>query len=767
MLADVLESKRDQVEHDLEYLEASTEWSVLPISDRRKRLDWFVGDLIGALRRGWVDDATQPLAQAAPGLDPVLELRERELVRDYVIKEVEQRHLDASPSESAIVADWVAKVDRDRLREENRRLRALLDGVQESAALIAPDGRILYANRMALRHLRTRIGVPIGEIIGRTPAEMGVPGELVVGRSIAELVPLARAHESVATTAWGRAYEEKFDAVYESDGTVSAVAMIVRDVHSRKLAETRMELLTKLAALPAMVEYDEVAKALVEVPIPEFADWCAITNIENNRIIGRTFLAHRDPNAAALRDVILHAQPAWDRHPLWQEMLTHGFQLLTEVSDDLLRRLTGDDRQYRVMSKLGIRSAMVVPLVSRGQIKGIMTLAYTKQSGRRYGRDDPPMAEELALHVARTFETARLMKDLMASEARFRVAIAGARTIVYEQDLSLRYVWYYNPVVPVNLLGKTHEEALPPDEAAMLTAAKRHVLEVGEGMREEMDFTFGGKELRHYREAIEPLRDHTGKIVGVIGAATDITEQQRTLKRLAEALDFRERMMGILSHDLRNPLNAVIMTADLLLGPKDLPPATRNQLLRLRRAAGRMQEMIGKLLDFTSARFMGKIPVSRVPADLGDVARAAFDEVNVLCPGQALNLDVRGDTRGEWDPSRMSQTLINLVTNAVAYGQSGTAVQITVDGEGRDDVVVKVHNRGPAMSADLIAELFEPFHRGVPQDRSPAGLGLGLYIVKQIVLAHDGKVDVESTDKEGTTFTLRLPRQRRPAVAPG
>ncbi len=766
MLADVLESKRDQVEHDLEYLEANTEWSVLPIVDRRKRLDTFVGDLIGALRRGWVDDATQPLAQAGPGPDPVLELRERELVRDYVINEIEQRHLDASPSESAIVADWVGKMDRDRLREENRRLRALLDGVQESAALLAPDGRILYGNRMALGRLRARIGVPLGEIIGRTPAELGVPGELVVGRAIDELVPLARAHESVATTAWGRAYEERFDAVYEPDGAVSAIAVIVRDVHNRKLAETRMDLLTKLAALPAMMGYEEVAKALVEVPIPEFADWCAITNIDNNRI-GRTFLAHRDPAAAALRDVILHSQPAWDRHPLWQEMLTHGFQLLTEVSDDLLRRLTGDDEQYRMLSQLGIRSAMVVPLVSRGQITGIMTLAYTKQSGRRYGRDDPSIAEELALHAARTFENARLMKDLMATEARFRVAIAGARTIVYEQDLSLRYVWYYNPVVPVNLVGKTHEEALPPDEAAMLTAAKRHVLEVGEGMREEMDFTFGGKELRHYREAIEPLRDHTGKIVGVIGAATDITEQQRTLKRLAEALDFRERMMGILSHDLRNPINAVIMTADLLLGPQDLPPVTRNHLLRLRRAAGRMQEMIGKLLDFTSARFMGKIPVSRVPADLGDVARAAFDEMNVLCPDQALNLDVRGDTRGEWDPSRMSQTLINLVTNAIAYGQSGTAVQITIDGEGRDDVVVKVHNHGPAMPADLIAEVFEPFRRGVPQDRSPGGLGLGLYIVQQIVLAHDGKIDVDSTETEGTTFTLRLPRRRRPDAAPG
>ena len=87
-----------------------------------------------------------------------------------------------------------------------------------------------------------------------------------------------------------------------------------------------------------------------------------------------------------------------------------------------------------------------------------MTFAYTAESGRRYGRDDPPVAEEIALHAAHAFENARLMKDLKASETRFRIALAGARTAVYEQDTSLRYVWYYNPLVRSDLLGKTDEQ---------------------------------------------------------------------------------------------------------------------------------------------------------------------------------------------------------------------------------------------------------------------------------------------------------------------
>ena len=105
----------------------------------------------------------------------------------------------------------------------------------------------------------------------------------------------------------------------------------------------------------------------------------------------------------------------------------------------------------------------------------------------------------------------------------------------------------------------------------------------------------------------------------------------------------------------------------------------------------------------------------------------------------------------------MSQTITNLVGNAIAYGERGAPVDIAIEGDGRD-VELKVHNHGPPIPAELMPVLFEPFRRGVPEDRSPRGLGLGLYIVQQIVLAHDGSIGVDSTAQDGTTFTLHLPR---------
>jgi PAS domain S-box-containing protein len=761
MLADVLDGARDHLVGELERRAMLTEpTGLLTAGGRRDRLDALVQELIETLRGGLHRQERSPLG----GTDATREEGERELVKRYVIEKIEQKQLDASPRETALVAEWAGHGERERIAEQNRRLRALLDRVQQSAVLLSPDGRILYGNLHALQSLHDYVGISGREVIGKTPAELGVPDDLVAGhKPTGELLSMACARASFETTAGGRAKETQLDAVYRPDGTVGAIGVVIRDVHERKLTQLRLTLLTKLSTLVGLRDRRDVAEALVQVPIPELADWCIVNLVENGQI-QRTYVGHRNPAKTYLRDALMKVIPR-DNHPLWQEMLTGGFQLLTEVSDDLLRKLTDNDEQYRMMAQVGLRSLMVVPMVSRGKVSGIITCGYTAESNRRYGRDDPPLIEEVALHAAHAFENARLVKELKASEARFRVALAGARTAVYEQDTSLRYVWCYNPMATCDLVGKTQEEAYPPDEAALLTRVKRRALERGETVSEEMDLTFGGPERRHYREAIEPIRNQAGKIVGIIGAATDLTDQQQTRHQLTDELDFRERMMGILGHDLRGPLTAITMAGDLLLRRSDLSGAPHDQVQRIRRASARMKEMIDTLLDFTRARFLGRIPVSPVPADLGEIARGAVDELHTIWPDYPIDVDVHGDPRGEWDPARMAQTVCNLVSNAITYGQRGTTVQVSVNGDG-GEAELKVHNDGPPIPPELIPELFHPFHRGAPDDRSPWGMGLGLYIVDQLVQAHDGTVAVQSTAEEGTTFTVRLPRAHAPAPQP-
>ncbi len=759
MLADVLDADRDHVIDELERRAAVIEGPGMPAVGRRERIQAYVGELIEALRCGGFDPKTPPTATGV--VDPAFERQERELLCGYAFEQIERHPGPTSREERTIVSQWASVSDRRRLLEQNRRLRALLDGIDEGTAVLAPDGRILYVNRRTAHVLHEACGVAPEEIVGRTPAEIEVPSELGIARPTEELLSLARAKDSFEVVVWGRAKEIRYEALYEPDGRVGAIAVVTKDVQPSKVAESRIGLLSKVGSLIGTVEYDEAAPALAHVPIPELADWCAVNVIHDKRIRS-TFIAQRDPAKAPIRDALMKIAPEWDRHPLWQEMLTAGFQLLGEVSDDLLRRLAISDEMYRLLAMVGIRSMMVVPVTSRGQIAGIMTLVYTEESGRRYGRFDPELAEEMAVHAAHIVENARLMKDLKSSEGRFRMALAGARTAVFEQDRALRYVFYYNPASPHPMAGKIHKEMFPPKQAEQLDAMKTRVLQTGESAFEELDLNLGGGELRHYLEALEPLRDRFGKVVGVVGSATDITEQRHTQQQLEEALEFRERMMGILGHDLRTPLSTIMMAEGLLLRRSDLTGEAREHVLRVRHAADRMQEMIGTLLDFTRARFLGRVPVSPAPADMGEIARGVVDELHVAWPSHRLELEVRGDSHGQWDSGRAAQVISNLVGNAITYGDPDTPINVSVDGTG-DEMILKVANHGQPIPADLLPVLFEPFRRGAPEDRSPRGLGLGLYIVQQIVLAHDGNIYVESTAQGGTTFTVRLPRA--PAAA--
>lgn len=749
MLADVLVETRTRLVDELERRVALAESIEVPSAGRRARLAYLVDDLIQELRRG----ATKtPLAVAST--DPAeIQRTERALVLRHLVEEIEQGHVDASASEVALVSDWSEQAERRRLEETLRWRSTLLDDIDVKAAIIAPDARVLYVNENTARWVHAVTSAPRDEILGKTTAELGIRDVAGLNRSLDEVLSLARVRDSVEANVLGRTTEFRFDAAYGPDGQVVAVFVVGNDIHDRKLAQRRLDILAKLSALGGSPGPSEAGQALASVPIPELADWCVVNLVSSGRING-TFVAGRSatgPLTEALRNVM----PQFESHPLWRELLTSGFQLLAEVSDDLARRLTTPD-QYELFKQLGVRSLMVVPIVSRGQVAGIITLAYTENSMRRYGRDDQAIAEEMALHAAHILENARLVKQLRQSDARFRIALASARTIIYEQDASLRYRFYYNPLSTFSPLGQRQEDAFPRPVAEKLSVIKQRVLDTGERASEEMEIQLGDGDTRWYRQSVEPLRSRSGHIVGVIGAATDITEQHDTQLQLAEALTYRERLMSILGHDLRTPLTAIGLANALLLR-EQLSPGAREQVLRIRHAADRMKEMIGTLMDFTRIRAGGGMPVSLVPAEMGAIFHAVLDEIAAGSPGATFDLDLQDSLVGVWDPDRIAQVFSNLLNNALTHGTQGAPIQIIARGDAAT-VTFEIRNQGPPIPAEDLPHIFEPFRRVETTERAAEGLGLGLHIAREIVQAHGGELSVESTPDEGTTFTVRLPR---------
>jgi signal transduction histidine kinase len=168
--------------------------------------------------------------------------------------------------------------------------------------------------------------------------------------------------------------------------------------------------------------------------------------------------------------------------------------------------------------------------------------------------------------------------------------------------------------------------------------------------------------------------------------------------------------------------------------------------------------MVHDLLDYTRTTNGRKLPLARREADLLALCQQVIDNMQVLYPQRAVHLSSTGDTRGSFDPDRAGQAITNLVSNALRYSPPASAVQISLAGDGAE-VVLEVHNDGPAIAPDLLPRIFEAFERGKHDEAgSRAGLGLGLYIVQQIVEAHGATLTVRSIEGDGTTFTVRWPR---------
>jgi PAS domain S-box-containing protein len=545
----------------------------------------------------------------------------------------------------------------------------------------------------------------------------------------------------------------------------SRLRTLVGELGGKRSAEQRrLELLSKVSMLVGNLDPEELLPKIAELSIPELADWCAVDvrSRDETEQVRRVYVAHRDPGKTALAAELRQFAPC--RAPFgWKDLMEGRSLLFADVPNEVLCTKAQDPGYRAPAGRLGFLSLIAVPLRLRDATVAVMSFATTVESGRRYGPEDLALAEELARRAADLIDRVRLHAELKASEARFRIALAAARVAVFEQDRELRYRWHYNSIMGIDAAGKTHDDIFPASEADALTAVKRRVIDTGEPVRGQMRLTFGGKPCV-VSAVMEPVRDERGTIVGVIGAATDITDEKRAQESLAQAVTFREQLMGILGHDLRNPLGAILAATALLLRRRDLPSPAIDHVERIDRAARRMAEMIRTVLDFTQVRFHGSLPVWRVPTDLAEVARAVVDELRATEPGRAIEIEVDGDAHGNWDPARLGQVVSNLVGNALVHGAPGEPVRLSIEVIG-NDVWLSVHNAGAAIAPDERAALFEPFHRGaaVHGGAQGRGLGLGLYIVRQIVLAHDGAITVDSTPDDGTTFTVRLPRTIRAA----
>jgi len=257
-----------------------------------------------------------------------------------------------------------------------------------------------------------------------------------------------------------------------------------------------------------------------------------------------------------------------------------------------------------------------------------------------------------------------------------------------------------------------------------------------------------GGEFRLELRAGEHWLSATGRVVregrgpaSIVGTLQDITAQKA-------ALEERELRLGEVAHDLLNPLSAIRLGIHIVrLGGPRVP----EMLSRLDVLIGAVERIVADLLDFTRSRLGAP---EHATVALADVCRSVIADASVVHPGRDIVLDVHDDPVGDWDGERLRQVVRNLIANALQHGDPHTAVEVSLVGFG-DRAVISVVNRGPPVPDEVRAHLFEPFRRG---RSTGTGVGLGLYIVKRIVEAHGGSVEM-SSDESRTVFRVALPKR--------
>jgi sigma-B regulation protein RsbU (phosphoserine phosphatase) len=262
-------------------------------------------------------------------------------------------------------------------------------------------------------------------------------------------------------------------------------------------------------------------------------------------------------------------------------------------------------------------------------------------------------------------------------------------------------------------------------------------------------------------------REHLGRVVHELAlfVAQDRHAYERELVRarkqaemlLAEQQDrtlFAEQMVGIVSHDLRNPLSALSMGIESLdrLG---LDARQAMVVASLDRSARRARRLVDDLLDFTLARIGRGLPVVAREIDLRAVVAGHVRELAQAYPDRALVHRHDGPGACVVDSDRLFQLLGNLVGNAVAYGAPDRPITVT-SSVVEDCATIAVHNAGEPIPGAMLASLFKPMVRGGHAHAGSGSVGLGLYIVAEIARAHGGSVDVASTSADGTRFVVRL-----------
>ena len=546
-----------------------------------------------------------------------------------------------------------------------------------------------------------------------------------------------------------------------ADGAVDFWIGTATDIHDHKRTQQAQRFLLEAGELlGTSLHYLDTLEAVARAAVPSVADWASV-HIVDEGVVLQVALAHVDAQKIVFAEELEQRYPPNEQSAVAEVIRTGRSQLVSELTDAMVREGAVDDLHYELLRELGVESFVCVPLSVQDRVLGAITLA-TAESGRRYDETDLLFAEELGRRAATAIENARLYQaaDERAQASRVLQSVADGVVLVDKEGI----VRLWNPAAAritgfglEDVIGRPIEEVVPGWEQL----AERIPLSEDPGTvrAETTPVELGGRELWISGSGVE-LDE------GIVYAFRDLTEE-RALERM------RSDFVATVSHELRTPLAAIYGAALTIRRPDvELDEELHDHLLRvIAEESDRLASIVEDLL-IASHLDSGKVRLAIEDCDPGDLVTGAVEAAGIQVPSNVqLVVQVEPELpRVRADPNQLRQVIRNLVDNAVKYSPDGGEVRVAAAANG-GSVRFSVSDNGLGIPANEQRRIFEKFYRLDPNmTRGIGGTGLGLYISSELVRRFDGRIWVDSREGEGSTFYVELPTAthstRKHAAAP-
>jgi PAS domain S-box-containing protein len=732
---------------------------------------------------------------------------------------------------------------RERIREQAARLAERAR--HETAVILAAAGEGIYG--VDAQGRTTFVNPAAAKLLGRSSEELsGVVAHDLIhyahddGRPYPiEDCPVHHAirdgavHHCDDEVFWrkdGSSFPVEYTTTPMREGSAVIGAVVVfRDITERRRSNRERAFLASASeAFASSLDYESTLQTVVRLAVPHVADWCAVDIVgSDGRHAERLAVSHVDPAKVELAHELRRRYPSDPDAPsgVPHVLRTGQSELYEEIPEGLLQSVARDPEHLRLLKELGLQSAIVVAISSRGRVLGAITLV-AAESGRRYGPSDLLTAEELARRAAIAIDNARLYRasqlaeqrnrflaeatEVLASSLDYKITLQrlAQSAIVGIADLAAMYWLEDDGAIRLMALsardptceGPARElDALLPlriDQQdrtlprVMQTGRAEMIQDLSPGLRETWSPTSRAEELvqqlgfRSYMVVPLVVRGTVVAALALTSSASgrrferdDLALAEELARRAGLAMEnahlyreaqdanrLKDEFLATVSHELRTPLAAILGWLHLLRSGN--PAQVTRAIETIERNALAQVRIVDDVLD-VSRIITGKLRIDVEGVSLAEVLRHAIDTVRPSAEAKQIDLTASldpdvGDIAG--DPARLQQVAWNLLSNAIKFTPRGGRIIVRLDRDGAD-ARVSVSDTGQGIQPDFLPFVFDRFRQADSRStRAYGGLGLGLALVRHLVELHGGQVTAQSAGEgAGATFTIKLPVVRSPA----